>query len=307
MLRRVQICAGFTAAFAGVGLNPALSGVADPIAPVVFVAGDIACATTDPNYNGGEGTAAQCRQKHTSQLVLAPDAVFTLGDHQYPIGTLSQFNAVYDGTWGWMKSVTYPTPGDHDYGKTGGKGYFAYFGVAPYYSFDLAQWHWVSLNSEIDHARGSAQEQWLRRDLQATDKPCVGAYWSTPVFTSGKKGFNASFLPLWEALYEARADIILAGDTHNYERFAKQTPSGAAAPDGIRQFVVGTGGRSLDGFPNPAVNSEVRRKAFGVLKLVLQDGSYTWQFVPETVTTATDSGSAACNPTSTAPPVTATP
>lgn len=263
--------------------------------PVVAVAGDIACATTQPAYNGGEGTATQCRQKHTSAMILSADHVFMLGDGQYPNGSLTQYRAVYDPTWGRKKAVTFPTPGDHEYKTAGAPGYFKYFGVQPYYSFDLGTWHWVSLNSEIDHGANSAQTQWLEADLAATTQPCIGAFWSTPTFSSGRHGNDTTFRPFWDALYAHRADLVLAGDDHDYERFAKQAPDGTAAPDGIRQFVVGTGGRSLFGFKTIQPNSQARAKAFGVLELRLGADDYGWNFRTESPGTFTDSGSATCN------------
>src|SRR5918994_114101 len=59
--------------------------------PVIVAAGDIACPTSDVNYNGGLGTALQCRQKHTSDMILDADHVFVLGDGQYTIGSLTQY------------------------------------------------------------------------------------------------------------------------------------------------------------------------------------------------------------------------
>lgn len=248
----------------------------------VSTAGDIACGTTVPAYNNGDGTATQCRQKYTAPLLAGSDQVWTLGDHDYSVATLAQLNATYEPTWGQYKGITHPTPGDHDYGKNLGKGYFAYFGVQPYYSFDAGAWHVISLNSEIDHSAGSAQEQWLQQDLASTSAQCVAAYWGEPRFTSGKKGpGNPTFDPFWQDLYAAHADVVLSGDTHSYERFAPQNPSGTADSAGIREFVVGTGGRSLVGFPKVQPNSEKRVKAFGVLRLTLHDASYDWQFLNE--------------------------
>ena len=102
--------------------------------------------------------------------------------------------------------------------------------------------------------------------------------------------------PLWQALYEYGADVVLVGHEHNYERFAPQDPSGNADPArGIRQFVVGTGGRSHYPFGFPIANSEVRnRDTYGVLKLTLHSTSYTWEFIPEAGKTFKDSGDAAC-------------
>ncbi len=270
--------------------------VEEPTAPVlVSVAGDIACGTTVPAYNSGAGTATQCRQKYTSDLILGSDAVWTLGDHTYPTATDAQLAAVYEPTWGRMKAVTYPTPGDHDYGKIGGSGYFSYFGSAPYYSFDLGGWHVISLDSEIDHSAGSVQLAWLQQDLTSTSATCLAAYWSAPRWTSGPKApGDTSFDPFWRALYAARVDVVLGGDVHNYERFAKMSPDGTASSDGIREFVVGTGGRSLVGFPNVQPRSQARKKSFGVLQLTLNPSSYDWSFINES-RTSLDSGSQTCN------------
>ncbi len=262
--------------------------------PVVFAAGDIACSSNDPNYNGGVGTATNCRQRHTSHMILGADHVFVLGDKQYWRATLNQYQTVYESTWGRKKSVTFPAPGDHEYQTPGATGYYGYFGVAPYYSVDIGAWHWVSLNSEIDHAASSAQVQWLQQDLAATGQPCIGAFWSVPSFSSGK-GDNPSYRAFWDALYGVRADLVLAGDSHQYERFTKMAPDGTPASDGIRQFVVGTGGKSLHGFGTIKPTSEAHAAVFGVLQLRLGSGDYGWNFLTESGGPFADSGSAACN------------
>jgi hypothetical protein len=102
--------------------------------------------------------------------------------------------------------------------------------------------------------------------------------------------------PVWQALYDYGADVVLSGHEHNYERFAKQTPGGVAdSAFGIREFVVGTGGKSQYPFGSPKPNSEVRNGAtYGVLKLTLHPTSYDWQFVPAAPSTFTDSGSDSC-------------
>ena len=95
---------------------------------LIVAAGDIACPTTHTYYNGGEGQTTACRQKHTSDLALRlnPDHVFMLGDGQYTNGSLTQYQAVYDPTWGRLKSVTRPSPGDHEYASGNANGYFQY-------------------------------------------------------------------------------------------------------------------------------------------------------------------------------------
>jgi Calcineurin-like phosphoesterase/Bacterial Ig domain len=253
--------------------------------PVIAGAGDIA-----KDANDGEPTARLLDQ-------INPTVVYTTGDNAYPDGTLAQYNAYYHPSWGRHKAKTKPTPGNHEYHTSGAAGYFAYFPVPAYYSYNLGSWHLVALNSEISVSAGSVQEQWLRNDLAATTKPCILAYWHKPRFSSGSNHGSASSMgPLWNALYARRADVVLNGHDHVYERFAKQNPSGQADPQGIRQFTVGTGGASHYGFSTPLPTSEVRNgNTFGVLKVTLHANGYDWQFVPVAGATFTDRGSNTCN------------
>ena len=259
--------------------------------PVLVGAGDIA----DCDSAGDEATAAL--------LDSIPGTVFTTGDNVYSDGTASQFANCYDPTWGRHKARTYPSSGNHDYHTAGAAGYFDYFGLKAgdpdkgYYSYDLGTWHIIVLNSNISMAVGSPQEQWLRADLAAHPVTCTLAYWHHPRFSSGSyHGSSTRVQPLWQALYDYGADVVLAGHEHNYERFAPQDPQGIADPvEGIRQFVVGSGGSTHYDFGSPIANSEVRNAdAFGVLKLTLHFDSYSWEFVPESGKTFTDFGDAPC-------------
>jgi hypothetical protein len=282
---------------------PASASDFDETVPVISAAGDIACGTNVAAYNAGDGTANQCRQKYTAPLLAGSDQVWTLGDHVYAKATLIQLRGPYEATWGQYKAITKPSPGDHDYAKS--SGYFSYFGVQPFYSFDPAPgWHAISLNSEIDRSQSSEQVAWLTEDLASTTAQCVVAFWGEPRWTSSKKApGNATFDPFMQALYAAGADLALTGDSHNYERFAKMDPAGSVDPSGIRQFVVGTGGRSLVGFPSIQPNSEKRIKAFGVIQLALRPDGYDWRFIGE-AGAVLDSGSEQCSGPATMPPVT---
>jgi hypothetical protein len=230
---------------------------------------------------------------------LDPVRVLTLGDNAYPDGTFDQFASVYAPSWGRFKDRTSPSPGNHEYHTPGARGYFDYFGPrapAEYYSFDLGSWHLISLNSEIPLSAGSTQAQWLRADLAAHPSTCILAYWHTPRFSSGSHhGSNSRLAPLWDVLLAGGADLVLNGHEHNYERFAPQDGNGVARPDGIREFVVGTGGASHYPFGTPIANSEARDStSFGVLELVLRETGYEWEFVPVAGATFTDSGSGSC-------------
>jgi calcineurin-like phosphoesterase family protein len=259
----------------------------------VFVgAGDIASCWS----RGDEATA--------TLLDTISGTVFTAGDNAYDSGSLSEYANCYGPSWGRHKARTRPTSGNHEYETADAAGYFGYFGAAAgepakgYYSYDLGAWHIVALNSTIDLSATSAQVEWLRADLAAHPRPCTLAYWHHPLFSSGAEhGSHPYVQPLWDALYEAGAEIVISGHEHNYERFAQQTPAGAADPArGIREFIVGTGGASHYGFSTPLANSEARNSsAFGVLKLTLSARSYDWEFIPVAGQTFTDSGSGTCH------------
>jgi hypothetical protein len=274
---------------------------------VVAAAGDIACDPTDPAFNNLQGTAGKCKMKATSELLLAinPNAVYPLGDEQYESGTAAQFAASYDPTWGRLKGITRPVVGDEEYETPGAAGYFGYFGAAAHgpngwYSFDQGTWHVVVLNSncgQVGCGASSRQVQWLKADLQAHPATCTLALFHHPRFVSSANGGNTRVTPFWNTLYQHRADVVLNGNAHFYERFAPQTPSGASDPTaGIREFVVGTGGKSKQSPGTPKPNSQARHKAFGVLKLTLHPGSYDWAFLPIGGGQALDAGSASCSP-----------
>jgi hypothetical protein len=270
--------------------------------------------SSDPVFVGA-GDISNCSRTQDEETAKLLDnisgTVFTLGDNVYPDGTTAQFNDCYDPTWGRHKNRTRPSPGNHDYHVNGAAGYFGYFGSAAgdpskgYYSYNLGAWHIISLNSETSQGAGSAQEQWLRADLAANQTVCTLAYWHKPRFSSGQHGNISASQALWQALYDYKADVILNGHDHTYERFAPQNPNAQADPNGIREFVVGTGGAGLYPFPTIQPNSQVRNNTtYGVLKLTLHATSYDWAFVPIAGQTFTDSGNANCvgggtNPTPT--------
>lgn len=285
--------AGGTSKFWGKPVSVAASA---PNEATLVGAGDIAdCA----DLSGAEATA--------KLLEKIPGTVMAIGDLAYPDGSAENF-ACYDKTWGRLKSRTRPAPGNHEFHSAGATYYFQYFGAAAgearkgYYSYELASWHIVVLNSECDEAGGcgvgSAQEKWLREDLAAHPVACTLAYFHKPLFSSGgKHGNDLTVKPLWDALYQGGADVAVNGHDHDYERFAPQTPEAKAdAARGIREFVVGTGGKNHRPFKVPHANSEVRNAdTFGVLKLTLGAGNYKWEFVPVEGGTFRDVGAGDCH------------
>ena len=239
----------------------------------------------------------------TSAIVdTLPGLILMAGDIAYESGTAEQFSSCYQPSWGRHRERTRPAPGNHEYETEGAAPYYAYFGANAgpagrgYYSFNHGAWHIVSLNSNIDVSAGSPQETWLRQDLAANPAKCTLAFWHHPLFSSGFHGNTPEMAPLWRALQEAGAEIVISGHDHHYERFAPQSADGVATPRGIRQFVVGGGGASL--FPALffTANSEARFDAgYGVLRLTLGETSYRWKFVPVTPGAFADSGTGNCN------------
>ena len=271
--------------------------------PVIAAAGDIAC---DPTANSG--APARCDQAATAQQIISlnPTAVLTLGDHQYESNTSSQYTAVFHPTWGAFKGKIRPAIGNHEYLTPNAAGYFGYFGAAAgdpakgYYSYNLGAWHLISLNSECSHVggcgAGSAQETWLRADLAAHPAACTLAYWHEPRWSSGEHGNATQMTTIWNDLVAAHADLVLSGHNHDYERFPALNASGVPTSTGVREFVVGTGGKNHYGFGTaPAISGELRNDtAFGIVRLDLHPTSYEWRFLPAPSYTFTDSGAAAC-------------
>ncbi len=262
------------------------------VAPAILVgAGDIAACSSQ----GDEATAAL--------LDAVSGTIFTAGDNAYESGAVDEFARCYNPSWGRHKNRTRPAPGNHDYLTRGAAGYFAYFGSAAgdptqgYYSYDLGSWHILVMNTSAPTHPGSPQEQWLRADMAAHETQCTLGYWHSPRFSSGFQGNHASMGAIWEVLYDAGADVVISAHDHNYERFAPQTPAGLPdSTSGIRQFVVGTGGRGLLPFNNTAANSEVRSNTtFGVLLLKLYDGWYEWEFIPTQRDGFRDAGAGRCH------------
>ena len=270
-------------------------------------------ATPDPVLVGA-GDIASCDDLAgayaTAKLIeKIPGTVFAVGDLAYPDGSDQNFADCYAPTWGRFKDRTRPAPGNHEYHVDGASGYARYFGAAAgdatkgYYSYDLGSWHIMALNSQCVEVGGcelnSPQGQWLKHDLEQHPAACTLAYFHKPLFSSGAKhGNDLTVLPLWRILYAGGADVILGGHDHDYERFAPQDPDGKLDTEhGIREFVVGSGGKnSHRAFRIPKPNSEVRNAdTFGVLKLTLHPSSYDWEFMPEAGKTFTDSGKGSCH------------
>lgn len=262
---------------------------------VLVGAGDVASC-------GSDGAAA------TAQLLAdLPGTIFMAGDGAYDNGSQADYTNCFAPTWGQYLDRMVASPGERDTLTAKGAAYFDYFGESAgdadkgYYSFDLGAWHVVVLNSLCSYAGGcgvnSPQIQWLKQDLAQHPSECTAAIWHYPLVSSGQHGGSEIVRPFWDVLYAAGAEVVVNAHDQNYERFAPMNPQ--ATPDaenGIREFVVGTGGSGLTGLRDSAPNSEwTIFYTYGVLKLTLKPGEYTWEFIPQAGMGASDSGSGVCH------------
>jgi 3',5'-cyclic AMP phosphodiesterase CpdA len=180
-------------------------------------------------------------------------------------------------------------------------------GVADgWYSYNLGSWHLISLNIECSTQPGgcsttgswfASQLEWLKKDLEENHSACTAAYWHQPTFSGANsltpEGIAAQ--AFWQLLYEHKADLVLNGHDHLYAHYRPLDPSGNYDPkNGIREFIVGTGGETLDpvvttntttadpsGNPNfNALNLEAGATGnyWGVMALTLDDHGYRWDF-----------------------------
>ncbi|MBD8869702.1 metallophosphoesterase family protein [Nocardioides donggukensis] len=262
---------------ATVGLAAGSVAAEDPVR--VVAVGDIACP---PDR---QQTATTCRHRQTARLArdLSPDHVIALGDLQYEKGRLRAFRRSYDESWGRLKAITHPVPGNHEYYTEEARGFYRYFGTeAPGYgAWDAGSWRVYSLNSNCGAVNCKRQVRWLERDLEQNPGRCRLMAMHHPRYSSGRAhGSDPSMRRFWRVAYRHRLDVALAGHDHDYERFAALNGAGDRRPGrGISSFVSGLGGKSQYRRGATAPGSQrFYAGQPGVLVLALMEGGYRWRF-----------------------------
>lgn len=285
-----------------------------PITHVIAV-GDMACAPTDPNFNAGKGQNGECQALAVSDqaLKVKPQLLLGLGDYQYEVASADDYAAGYTPTWGRLKSITRPAIGNQELKVHKASTYFGYFGERAlpdpeYGSYDLGDWHVVVLNTNCTVVEGgcgveSPQVAWLTQDLEANSGKCVLVYGHHPRWSNGIAGPDSRIAPLFEAMVKGGATLYLSAHEADYERFPPLSAGHEVTPNGVRQFVVGTGGQSLY---QPGEGDAPWRETFdavpseffsaadhGFLELELGEGTYSWTFRAADGTVP-DHGTGAC-------------
>src|SRR5215475_2170305 len=309
-----------------------------PKAAVLAAVGDVSCEPDDaenqataPSFKCGSPSLGGIDAQYaTADQIegMHPDLVALLGDEQYEVGKLSDFEGSFDKSYGAFKFLQRPAPGNHEfypYAKSGdneagqnGDGYFQYYngmtesgstrpgGQAGqtgegWYSYDLGSWHIISLNIECNSpAFGNScdpttgvlgqETQWLATDLSSDHAACTLAYWHQPTFssTNSPSAEGTAADAWWKLLYSEGADLVLNGHEHVYARTVPLDPDGAPdAKKGIPEFIIGTGGESLDtlarnpdgSFMNPTIVTG-QDEAFGAMKFTLGPDGYSWDYQP---------------------------
>jgi 3',5'-cyclic AMP phosphodiesterase CpdA len=262
--------------------------------PSLVGAGDVA----DCGSDGAMRTAAML-DSIRGTIFIAGDVAYVSKENPHP------FVTCFDPAWGRHRARIRPAVGNHEYSAEGPAAYFNYFGAqaghAPggYYSYDLGTWHVIALNTNIAANEGSAQQSWLTSDLDAHLGRCTVAYMHHPRFSSGSHAERDKLIPIWRTFERYGVTLAIAGHDHVYERFTALDTNGVPdSVNGIRQFVVGTGGAHRSHIDSVMTGSEVHSTdTFGLIRFSLLKDKYRWVFMPVRRHGFTDEGEASCHPT----------
>ena len=281
----------------------------------ISAVGDIACSPDDAGWNDGQGTDTRCGQAAVAELVSRRDRrVLVLGDNQYPAGSLADYRAGFDASWGWVGRRLRPILGNHEYPASdrSASGYFDYFSSLNvptgqrdegWYSFNLGNWRMIALNTNnwcgtIKCDAGSPQEQWFRQELirARAAGQCTLAFWHIPRASGGNQRDSTRVDALWRDMVEFGGDVVLNGHDHNYQRFGPLDADAQPTTDGPVEWVVGTGGYSFYDRMRPRAGQEKAIiRTNGLLRLRLSGSGYSWRWVGVDDQGA-DSGTGSCRP-----------
>jgi hypothetical protein len=236
---------------------------------------------------------------------MNPVKVLGLGDYNYAGSAVGDPAAGFElarANAGLPKGLIAPTAGPtHDVGSGAGSSLYSdYWGRSPLdpYSFDIGNWHFIQLPSAVwrysSATKQAEVDSWLEADLdQQPASRCILAYWHVPYYSSSTAehvSTEGAYTKPWVTrLQAARADLLLQGHQHGYERFRDNTA-------GLTSVTVGTGGVGSYGWTGTSDGSATKAPdVYGALKLTLSDDGYDGQFVRTGGASYSDSFLGSCN------------
>ena len=253
----------------------------------------------------GNGASGESTSTDVVNLIASqnPNLLLYLGDI-YEQGSVAEFYNWYGTSstyFGQFRSITDPAIGNDEYVDKVGFGYFDYWDNIPdYYSFNADGWHFISLDSNYHFDavnQGSAQYKWLQQDLAANTQPCTIAYYHHPLFTIGSKTPTTAMADIWKLLAQYGVSIVLNGEDHNYQRWVPLDGNGQPSPNGITEFMVGTGGHTILPFigtdSRVAFADDTKPDVYGALFLQLNQDSANFSY-RNTAGNVLDSGVVTC-------------
>lgn len=265
-----------------------------PLTPLVIASAVVAAgARAAPVEVYAAGDIADCRKvaasesmaRRTARLIPGGSIVLVLGDTVYRHATAANYASCYEPTWGVHRPKTLAVPGNHDYVEGRIDDFLDYFPGRPgphaWFAQRLGAWLVIGLDSHLSDTGPDQQYAWLERTLDANrDARCTLAMWHEPLFSSGlRNGPGTHMRRFWGLLDRRGAELVLNGHEHFYEAFDPLDAEGRPVPDGLREFIVGTGGARLYRLGRTAVASRVRVQQHGVLRLTLDESGYAWEFI----------------------------
>jgi len=260
-----------------------------------------------------------------AELSRAAWGVFTTGDNAYPDGTYQNYQ-VYDAAWGSFRNKTRPTYGNHDYyGSSTAVGSEQYWNEGPdptpvrvsnaasFYAYDVTNSNWraIVLNSASTEgptsnqapscAAGSGQMNFLTNALNTTKNTVL--FWHHARFSASddhptSEGATGCSKTFFDVAYDKKADLVLQGHSHVYERYDTRDKSGTKVAGGLTSIVCGPGGNSFDALLNSPSPTPDRAftNAWGVCKLTLNTNNAQVTFLPAPGSPGTDSATVAIRP-----------
>lgn len=197
---------------------------------------------------GDSGTDSSYQKEIAKRLLAVhPDLILHTGDVIYGSKSDAGFDEKFFSIY---KSLLRRIPfflslGNHDTETENGRPYLENFylpqnspGQGRYYSFDCGEAHVVALDSNESFDHGTAQYEWLKKDLESTKKPLKIAFFHHPLYSSGYHGSSIRLRRDLQPLFEKeRLTFVFNGHDHDYER--------TKPIHGITYVVTGGGGAPL--------------------------------------------------------------